>query len=60
MRGDSGFFDIEERLRDLSTKSDDLRRLNAIVDFEIFRVDLECAVPRGDRANGGRPFMITW
>lgn len=55
MRGDPGFFDIHERLKDLSAKGDDLERLNAIVDFEIFRADLERAVPRADRAKGGRP-----
>jgi hypothetical protein len=31
--GASGFFDVDERLRELSTKADDLERLNAIVDF---------------------------
>jgi len=45
-----GLFDIDERLRDLSAKGDDLERLNAIVDFELFRSDLEQAVPRSDRA----------
>ena len=43
MRGEHGFFDIDERLRELSAKGDDLERLNAIVDFEIFRADLERA-----------------
>jgi IS5 family transposase len=55
MRGEPGFFDIDERLKDLSAKGDDLERLNAIVDFEIFHGDLERAVPRADRAKGGRP-----
>jgi transposase, IS5 family len=55
MRGEPGFFDINERLKDLSAKGDDLERLNAIVDFEIFRNDLERAVPRANRAKGGRP-----
>jgi transposase, IS5 family len=32
-----------------------LERLNAVVDFELFRADLERAVPRSDRAKGGRP-----
>ena len=36
-------------------KGDDLERLNAIVDFEMFRADLERAVPRSDRSRGGRP-----
>ena len=46
-----GFFDVDERLKELSAKGDDLERLNAIVDFEIFRADLEGAVPRSDRSN---------
>jgi len=32
-----------------------LERLNAVVDFELFRADLERAVPRSDRSKGGRP-----
>jgi len=55
MRGEPGFFDIDERLKELSAKGDDLERLNAIVDFEMFRTDLARAVPRSDRAKGGRP-----
>ena len=55
MRDQAGFFDIDERLKELSAKGDDLVRLNALVDFEVFRVDLERAVPRSDRCKGGRP-----
>ena len=55
MRGQPGFFDIEERLRELSAKGDELERLNSVVDFELFRRDLERAVPRSDRSKGGRP-----
>jgi hypothetical protein len=55
MRGEPGFFDIDERLKELSAKGDDLERLNAIVDFEMFRADLERAAPRSDRAKE-RPF----
>jgi IS5 family transposase len=50
-----GFFDIDERLRELSAKGDDLERIKGLVDFEIFRRDLEAAVPRADRSKGGRP-----
>ena len=46
--GQAGFFDIDERLKELSAKGDDLERLNAIVDFEVFRADLARAVPRSD------------
>ena len=55
MGGQGGFFDIDERLKELSAKGDDLERLNAIVDFEAFRPDLARAVPRSDGSKGGRP-----
>jgi IS5 family transposase len=51
----AGFFDVEERLAGLSKKGDDLERLVAVVDFEVFRPELEHAVPRADRSKGGRP-----
>jgi IS5 family transposase len=50
-----GMFDVEERLAGLSKKGDDLERLGALVDFELFRPELERAVPRADRSKGGRP-----
>ncbi len=55
MRGQSGFFDIDQRLQELSAKGDDLERLNAIVNFEVFRADLARAVLRSDGSKGGRP-----
>jgi IS5 family transposase len=55
MVGQAGFFDLEERLASLSKKGDDLERLNAVVDFDLFRSELEAAVPRADRSKGGRP-----
>ena len=55
MRGQAGFFDVEERLKQLSAKGDSLERLWAVVDFELFRAELERAVPRSQRAKGGRP-----
>src|SRR5829696_8384523 len=55
MRGQVGFFDVDARLKDLSAKGDALERLNAIVDFELFRPDLARAVPRSDGTKGGRP-----
>src|SRR3954468_9611661 len=55
MRGQTGFFDVDERLKELSSKGDALERLNAIVDFELFRPDLARAVPRSDGSKGGRP-----
>lgn len=50
-----GFFDVEERLAGLSAKGDSLERLAAVIDFEVFRPELERAVPRADRSKGGRP-----
>src|SRR6476646_2059322 len=50
-----GFFDLEDRLARLSAKGDELERLGAVVDFGLFRPELERAVPRADRAKGGRP-----
>jgi IS5 family transposase len=55
MAGAPGFFDVDERLADLSAKGDDLERVKALVDFEMFRLPLEAAVPRSDRQKGGRP-----
>jgi len=55
MRGQAGFFDIDERLKQLSAKGDSLERLAQVIDFELFRADLERAVSRSDRAKGGRP-----
>src|SRR5271154_1031222 len=56
MRGQPGFFDVEERLKELSAKGDALERLSAVVDFALFRTDLERAVPRwGAGSKVGRP-----
>src|SRR5262249_49074192 len=46
---------VDERLKQLSAKGDNLERLSAVVDFELFRSDLERAVPRSDGSKGGRP-----
>jgi len=48
-------FDFDERLVELSAKGDKLERLNAVVDFEMFRPTLEAAVPRADMSKHGRP-----
>ena len=55
MTAQAGFFDTEERLRGLSAAGDPLERLKAVVDFELFRPELEAALPRADRSRGGRP-----
>jgi transposase, IS5 family len=55
MVGQRGLFDAEARLRALSAAGDPLERLRSVVDFELFRVDLEAALVRADRSRGGRP-----
>jgi hypothetical protein len=40
---------VDERLKQLSAKGDSLERLNAVIDFELFRTDLKRAVRRSDR-----------
>jgi hypothetical protein len=49
-----GFFDLDERYAALSESGDPLERLTRVVGFEIFRVDLERALKRSERAKGGR------
>ena len=46
MRGQPGFFDVDQRVSHLSAKGDALERLGAIVNFELFRANLARAVPR--------------
>ena len=55
MAGQPVFFDGDERLRALSAAGDPLERLAAVIDFEVFRGELEAALSRSDRAKGGRP-----
>ena len=55
MIGQAGFFGVGDRLRELSAKGDDLERIAALVDVEMFRPDLERAVPRSDGTRGGCP-----
>ncbi len=51
----AGFFDTDERLRALSAAGDPLERLAGVINFELFRAELEAALPRADRSRGGRP-----
>jgi hypothetical protein len=46
--GQPGFFDGDERLQALSAAGDPLERLAGVVDFEVFRTDLETALTRSD------------
>ncbi len=51
----AGFWDFEDRLRELSAQGDPLEKLAATVDFEIFRPDLAAVTARRDPRKGGRP-----
>ena len=55
MAGQPGFFDRDRRYAALSAAGDPLERLALVVDFELFRDELEAALARSDRAKGGRP-----
>lgn len=52
-----GFFDLDDRYAALSATGDPLERLSLVVDFEMFRPDLDAALKRSDGARGGRPPM---
>ena len=55
MPGQLGLFDRDERYASLSAAGDPLERLAQVVDFELFRGELDAALERSDRAKGGRP-----
>ena len=55
MAGHPGLFDLDRRYAALSAAGDPLERLALVIDFELFRPELEAALARSDRARGGRP-----
>src|SRR5271163_5064848 len=55
MRGQPGFFDVDNRLKRLSDLGDDLEAFRSVTDFEIFRADLVLALAYSEGAQGGRP-----
>ena len=55
MADQRGFFDLDERYVALSSAGDPLERLAAVVDFKVFRPDLDAALARSNRVKGGRP-----
>jgi hypothetical protein len=56
MRGQAGFFDIDERLKRLSDLGDQLEAFAGAVDFEVFRADLTKALSYSDhRSRYPRP-----
>jgi len=48
-------FDWDRRYAALSAAGDPLERLASVVEFELFRAELDAALDRSDRAKGGRP-----
>ena len=55
MRGQAGFWDIDERYARLSEAGDPLEKLNAVVPWDVVRKPLVKALKRCDGAKGGRP-----
>ena len=55
MRGQPGFWDIDERYAQLSAAGDPLEKLNSVVPWDMFEKPLAKALKRSDRAKGGRP-----
>jgi len=55
MRGQPGFWDIDERYARLSEAGDPLEKLDALVPWEVFGKPLARALKRSDGAKGGRP-----
>jgi len=53
--GQPGFWDVQERLRELSAQGDPLEKLSVTVDFELFRSELTAAFGPRDLRKGGRP-----
>lgn len=55
MRGQAGFWDIDERYVRLNEAGDPLEKLNAVVPWDVFRKPLTKVLKRSDGARGGRP-----
>lgn len=51
----AGFFDLDDRLKRLSDIGDQLESYSALIDFEMFRPELNAAVNYSDGSKGGRP-----
>ena len=50
MAGQPGLFDLDERYASLSSAGDPLERLAMVVDFELFRAELDASLDRSDQA----------
>jgi transposase len=51
----NGMFDVDFRLQELDKGGDPLPKLNAMVDWELFRADLETIREHERKSNAGRP-----
>ena len=60
MRGQPGFFDIDDRLKRLNDLGDQLETLRSAVRFELFRPELNAALSYTNRTEGGRPLARTF
>ena len=57
MAAQRGFPDPDERYAALSKAEDPLERLAGVIDFEIFRPELDATPDRSEGRQGGRPPM---
>ncbi len=57
MAAQRGLFDPDERYAALSKAGDPLERLAGVIDFELFRPELDATFDRSDGRQGGRPPM---
>jgi len=55
MRGQPGFFDVDDRLKRLSDMGDQLEAFGFAVDLEAFRPELVAALSYSNGSQGGRP-----
>lgn len=55
MRGQPGFWDLDERYERLSAVGDPLEKLNSIIPWAVFEKPLAKALKRSDGSKGGRP-----
>ena len=55
MRGQPGFWDLDERYERLSAVGDPLEKLNGIIPWPVFEKPLAKALKRSDGSKGGRP-----
>ena len=55
MRGQPGFWDLDERYQRLSAVGDPLEKLNSLIPWPVFEKPLAKALKRSDGSKGGRP-----